>query len=112
RHIADWLEKRWKQSVVVENMPGAGSLIGTQYVKRAAPDGYTLLFGFDGLAMFDIFLKNPDIDVTKDLTSISYFSHYPLMIIAAAGQPYKTLGEFVAYAKANPGKVNFAMQNN
>ncbi len=112
RMISDWLGRKWNQSIVVENMPGGGSLIGTQYVKRAAPDGYTLLFGFDSLAMFNIFLKNPDIDVQRDLTPISYFSHYPLMVIASAGQPYKTMPEFVAYAKANPGKINFAMQPN
>ncbi len=112
RMIADHLQKKWGQSVIVENQAGGGSLIGTQQVKRAAPDGYTLLLGYDSLAMFNIFLKNPEIEPQKDLTPISYFSRYPLVLLSSAKQPYTTFKEMVAYAKANPGKVNLAMQTN
>lgn len=112
RMIADHLQKKWGQSVIVENQPGGGSLVGAQNVKRSAPDGYTIMLGYDSLAMFNIFLKNPDIDTQKELTPISYFSRYPLVMLSSAKQPYKNLKELIAYAKANPGKVNFAMQTN
>ena len=112
RMMADYMQKRWGQTIIIENQAGGGSLIGTQQVKRAPPDGYTLLLGFNSLAMFDIFLKNPDIDTQKELTPISYFSRYNLVMLSSAKQPYKDFKELVAYAKANPGKVNFAMQAN
>ncbi len=112
RLIADFLEKRWGQSVIVENRVGGGGLLGSDAVKRAAPDGYTLLMGYDGITSFSLFLKDNTLDQTKDLAPISLLVRYPLVMLTSTALPVKTTQEFIAYAKANPGKINYGIITN
>jgi len=112
RLVADYLGKRWNQPVVVENRAGGGGLIGSNDVKRAAPDGYTLLMGYDALTSFSLFIKDSGFEAARDLAPVSLLVRYPLALLATASLPAKTLPELISYAKANPGKVNFGIITN
>jgi tripartite-type tricarboxylate transporter receptor subunit TctC len=95
-------------NVVVENRPGGGSTIGTKYVAAAAPDGYTLLFGSSGsLAVAPALYSSLDIDPRKAFVPIATVALLPHVFVVNLDVPAKTVAEFVAYAKANPGKINF-----
>jgi tripartite-type tricarboxylate transporter receptor subunit TctC len=94
--------------VVVENRPGGGSTIGTKYVAGAAPDGYTLLFGSSGsLAVAPALYSSLDIDPRKAFVPVATVALLPHVFVENLDVPAKTIAEFVAYAKANPGKINF-----
>lgn len=96
------------QQVVVENRPGAGSTIGSKAAAAAPPDGYTLMFGSSGsLAVAPSLYVNAGIDPLKMFSPISTFALLPHLMVISEQVPAKTLTEFVAYAKANPGKVNY-----
>jgi len=97
-----------KQQVVVENRPGAGSTIGSKAVAASPPDGYTLMFGSSGsLAVAPSLYVNAGIDPQKMFAPISTFSLLPHLMVVSEQVPAKSLSEFIAYAKANPGKVNY-----
>ena len=106
RAVGQNLEKKWRQTVVIENRPGAGGLIASEYVNRAAPDGYTLLLGSDAISTFPIFMKSTRFDTEKDLSPISIGASSPYIIQINSKVPAKDFKEFIAYAKANPGKLN------
>jgi len=112
RTAADFFEKQLKQSFIVENRSGAGGVLGANETKRAPADGYTLMLGLDGMTMFPIFIKDNTIDIQKDFAPISVLARFPLVMLGNTAAPAKTLGEFVAYAKANPGKLNFGIVPN
>jgi len=96
------------QQVVIENRPGAGSTIGSKAAAAAAPDGYTLLFGSSGsLAVAPSLYVNAGIEPLKMFSPISNFALLPHLMIVPAQVPAKTLAEFIAYAKANAGKINY-----
>jgi tripartite-type tricarboxylate transporter receptor subunit TctC len=96
------------QQVVVENRPGAGSTIGSKAAAAAPPDGYTLMFGSSGsLATAPSLYVNAGIDPLKMFSPISSFALLPHLMVVSESVPAKTVAEFVAYAKANPGKVNY-----
>jgi tripartite-type tricarboxylate transporter receptor subunit TctC len=96
------------QQVVIENRPGAGSTIGSKAAAASPPDGYTLLFGSSGsLAVAPSLYVNAGIDPLKMFTPVSSFVLLPHLMIVPAQVPAKTLAEFIAYAKANPGKLNY-----
>ena len=96
------------QQVVIENRPGAGSTIGSKAAAAAAPDGYTLMFGSSGsLATAPSLYVNAGIDPLKMFAPISSFALLPHLMVVSEEVPAKTVAEFVAYAKANPGKVNY-----
>jgi tripartite-type tricarboxylate transporter receptor subunit TctC len=96
------------QQVVVENRPGAGSTIGSKAVAAAPPDGYTLLFGSSGsLAVAPSLYVNAGIEPLKMFTPVASFALLPHLMVVAEEVPAKTVAEFVAYAKANPGKLNY-----
>jgi tripartite-type tricarboxylate transporter receptor subunit TctC len=96
------------QQVVVENRPGAGSTIGSKAVAASPPDGYTLMFGSSGsLAVAPSLYVNAGIDPLKMFTPISTFALLPHLMVVSEQVPAKTVAEFVAYAKANPGKLNY-----
>jgi tripartite-type tricarboxylate transporter receptor subunit TctC len=105
RIIADEASKRWGQQVVVENRPG---LAGTTAVSKAAPDGYTLMLTSNGHTVAALVSKNISFDPVKDFSGITRVSSTPLSLIVNPGVPAKDLKELVAYAKANPGKLNFS----
>jgi tripartite-type tricarboxylate transporter receptor subunit TctC len=94
--------------VVVENRPGGGSTIGTKFVVAADPDGYTLLFGSSGsLAVAPALYSSLDIDPRKAFVPIATVALLPHVFVENLDVPADTVAEFVAYAKANPGKLNF-----
>src|SRR6202167_3539283 len=94
--------------VVVENRPGGGSTIGTKFVAGADPDGYTLLFGSSGsLAVAPALYSSLDIDPRKAFVPIATVALLPHVFVENLDAPAHTIAEFVTYAKANPGKLNF-----
>jgi len=109
RLIADQLEKKWGQPVIVENKPGAGGLIASEYVSRAAPDGYTLLSGSDAISTYPLFMKATKFDVEKDLSPISIATYAPFILQINSKVPANNFKDVIAYAKANPGKMNQAI---
>jgi len=96
------------QQVVVENRPGAGSTIGFKAAAAADPDGYTLLFGSSGsLGVAPALYPSLDVDPLKHFTTVATTSLLPHIMVVGPDVPAKTVAEFVAYAKANPGKLNY-----
>jgi len=108
RHLAQKLGERLRQAAIVENRPGAGSLIGTEYVAKAAPDGYTLLVGgIFNMVMNRALLKNLPYEPLRDFVPLGYISAYPFVLVARADLPGSSLQEFVQYAKERPGKLTY-----
>jgi tripartite-type tricarboxylate transporter receptor subunit TctC len=108
RLIGQWLSERLGQQFVIENRPGAGSNIGTEAVVRAAPDGYTLgLFGAPSAINATLYDKL-NFNFVRDIAPIAPIVRFPYIMVVNPSFPAKTLPEFIAYAKANPGKINMA----
>lgn len=109
RVLADALKERWGQSVVVESRTGASGMVAAEQVVRAAPDGYTLLVSPQtSIAVAPQIVAKASYDPLKDLTPITVLSATPMLLVAHPSFPASTLAEFVAYVRANPGKVTFA----
>ena len=108
RAIGQKLSTALGKQVVVENKPGGGSTIGVAYVAKAPPDGYTLLFTTISLAINAGLRPKLSYDTIKDLQPIIQISSLPLVLVINPNLPPKTLPEFIAYAKANSGKINYA----
>jgi tripartite-type tricarboxylate transporter receptor subunit TctC len=109
RLIGQGLSKELGQPVVVENRPGAGGLMATEQVARMAPDGYTLLLGSTGPnSIAGSLYTNLRYDPVKDLTPVTQITELPLLLVVNKEFPANSVSELIAYAKANPGKVNFA----
>jgi tripartite-type tricarboxylate transporter receptor subunit TctC len=108
RIVATKVQSLLGQPIVVENRGGAGSLIGTSYVAKAAPDGYTLLVGQTAFAVNASLRKTLPYDTIKDFTPIALMADHAGVFLAQAQKPYDTFPEFVKYAKANPGKVVYS----
>ena len=108
RLIAEYLGKRLGQNVVVDNKPGASGNIGTSLVKNAAPDGYTLVLGFDGTMVINpnVFAKLP-FDTLKDFTPIGKIGDATLILVAHPDAPVKTLADVIAVSKTTPGGLSF-----
>ena len=108
RLAAQHMSERLGQHVVIENKPGAGGNIATEYVVRAAPDGYTLLMPVSTNAVNIALYRNLPFDFQRDIVPIAGIAKTAFVIVTPASFPAKTLQEFIAYLKANPGKVNMA----
>lgn len=106
RLLAQRLQEAWHQSVVVENRAGAGGLIGAGMVARAPADGYTVLLGVSGLVLQPQLVKKATYDPFKDFSSITLIARLPLLLAVPKAGAAKTLQEFVARGKANPGGTN------
>jgi tripartite-type tricarboxylate transporter receptor subunit TctC len=106
RIISEPLARKWGQSVIVENKPGAGGLIASEYVSHAKPDGYTILMGSDAISTYALFMKATKFDVERDLSPISIATYAPFILQINFKVPAKTFEQFIAYAKANPGQLN------
>ena len=106
RVLGQKLSEDWKQPVIVENRPGASGIIGSQVVQRASPDGYTLMvIPITHVTNASLYSKLP-FDPIGDFTPISLIASSPILIVANPSMPFNNVSEMVAYAKANPGKLN------
>jgi len=113
RLLGNKLQEKIGGNFVVDNRGGAGGTIGTALVKRAAPDGYTLLVTSLGpLVIGPHLLKNIGYDPTKDLDYVSVAVQAPNVLVVPAASPHKSLADVLAYEKANPGKMSFASSGN
>jgi tripartite-type tricarboxylate transporter receptor subunit TctC len=108
RLVGQWLSERLGQPFIIENRPGAGANIGTEAVVRASPDGYTLLTvsppNFINATLYD----KLNFNFIHDIVPIAGTLRQPLVMVVNPSFPAKTVAEFIAYAKANPGKINMA----
>jgi tripartite-type tricarboxylate transporter receptor subunit TctC len=106
--MAQKMAERLKQAAVVENRPGAGSIIGTEYVARSAPDGYTLLVGgIFNMVMNKALVKSLPYEPLRDFVPLGYISAYPFALVVRADLPAANLREFIAYAKERPGQLTY-----
>ena len=113
RLIADRLSKQLGQAFIVENRPGAGTLVGTEVVARAAPDGYTLLVGLNGnMAVNPSLYKNLSYDPIRDFTPVAMLANYPFLLVVNKDLPAKSVKDLIAMAKAKPGTINYASAGN
>lgn len=109
RSIADRMSRELGQPVIVENKAGAGGSIGASEAARSKPDGYTLFIGTSATnGTNPSTMAQLNYDAAKDFAPVALIAAAPLMIIISPEVPAKTLGDFIAYAKANPGKVSYA----
>ncbi|MFJ1302071.1 Bug family tripartite tricarboxylate transporter substrate binding protein [Pseudomonadota bacterium AL_CKDN230030165-1A_HGKHYDSX7] len=108
RIMAKELTQELGQSFVIENKPGGGSNIATDYVARATPDGYTVLFVAVTSAINQTLYKNVNFDLTKDFTPVALGAKVPNVLVINPQVPVKSVQELVDYAKKNPGKLAFA----
>ena len=108
RLIGQWLSERLGQQFIVDNRPGAGSNIATDAVMHSAPDGYTLLLVGPAAAINATLYAKLGFNFLRDTVPVASVYSAPLIIAVTPSLPVKTLADFIAYAKANPGKINFA----
>ena len=108
RLIGQWLSERLGQTFVIENKPGAGNNVGTEAVVRAAPDGHTLLLVNPANAINATLYQKLSFNFLNDIAPVAGFIRVPNVMEVNPQVPAKTVGEFIAYAKANPGKINWA----
>jgi tripartite-type tricarboxylate transporter receptor subunit TctC len=108
RIVGQKLSDSLGQPVIIDNKPGAGAIVGTEFVAKAAPDGYTLLVGASGMAINQALYERLPYDSVRDFVAISELVSFPLILVASSSSPIKSVAEIVAYAKANPDKTNYA----
>ncbi len=107
RILADGLHQSLGQTIVVDNRAGAGSTIGADIVSKANPDGYTVLLGNISMAFNAALYKNLPYDTLRDFAPVSLVVEQPNIMVAHPSLPAKTLGEFIAHARATPGKLTY-----
>jgi tripartite-type tricarboxylate transporter receptor subunit TctC len=112
RLFGNWLSERLKQTFIVENRPGAGNNLATEAVAKAAPDGYTILLVNPANAVNATLYKKLNFNVLRDIDPIAGFIRVPNVMEVNPDVPAKTVAEFIAYAKANPDKINVASSGN
>jgi tripartite-type tricarboxylate transporter receptor subunit TctC len=108
RMLADSLSKMWGQQVFVENKGGAGTNIGNEYAARSDPDGYTVLFATSSLAVNTSLYRSLSYDPVADFAPVSLVTELAYFVFVPNSSPAKTMKEFIAHAKANPGKLTMA----
>jgi tripartite-type tricarboxylate transporter receptor subunit TctC len=109
RIVGQKLSENLGQPVVIDNRPGGGAIVATEYVAKAVPDGYTLLVGASGAMTINpaVYTKLP-YDPVHDFVPLSEIGSFPLILIVNASSPFKSVADLVAYAKANPDKTNYS----
>jgi len=112
RIIAQWLSERLGQQFVIENKPGAGNNIGTETVVNSPPDGYTLLLVNPANAINTTLYPKLSFNFLRDIAPVGGVMRVPNVMEVNPAVPAKTVAEFIAYAKANPGKINWATSGN
>ncbi len=108
RIIAQWLTEKMGQSFVIENKPGAGNNLGTESVVKAPPDGYTMLLVNPANGINATLYKDLNFNVIRDIAPVAGIVRTPNVMEVTPSFPAKTVAEFIAYCKANPGKINMA----
>ena len=112
RAIAPRMGQLLGQTIVIDNRPGAGGNLGTELVSRAAPDGYTLVIASSQVTMNPFLDMRVPFRIERDFEPVGLLGSVPIVLVANTQEPYKTLPEFIAYAKANPGKLNYSSPGN
>jgi tripartite-type tricarboxylate transporter receptor subunit TctC len=107
RVVTQKVSARLGQTIVIDNRPGAGTTIGSKLAAAAEPDGYTLLIGATSLIISASLYRNLDYDPVKSFVGVAMLANSPQVLVIAPSVPAKTVQEFIAYAKAHPGKLNF-----
>ncbi|HMG77626.1 MAG TPA: tripartite tricarboxylate transporter substrate-binding protein [Xanthobacteraceae bacterium] len=112
RLIGEWLSQRLGQQFIIDNRPGAGSNVGTEAAVHAPADGYTLLLVTPPNAINASLYDNLNFNFLRDTAPVASIMRTPMVMEVNAALPVNTVAEFIAYAKANPGKINFASSGN
>src|SRR5215469_14077705 len=107
RTLGQQLGQDWNQQFVIDNRPGAGGVIATEIVAKAAPDGYTLIVVATGHALNHYFYKTLPYDTFKDFTPITELGNAPNILLAANNFPIKTVGDLITMAKEKPGQITY-----
>jgi len=108
RFMAQKISEDFGQPVIVEPKPGAGGVLANEYVAKAVPDGYTLLIVTGAYPVQAALLKRLPFDPLRDLAWISSFTFYPFVVNVRAESEFRSIADLIAYAKSNPGKLNYA----
>jgi tripartite-type tricarboxylate transporter receptor subunit TctC len=111
RTVGQKISETLGQPVLVDNKPGAGGIAAGEMVAKAAPDGHTLLLISSGTAVSESLFKSLPFDTVRDFIPVAPMATFDLVIVAAEGGRFKTLGELIAWGKANPGKLNIGTPN-
>ena len=112
RALAEGMARDLGQQVIVDNRSGGNTVIGTEYVATRPPDGYTILFASFNFATNPSLLKSLPYDTDKAFAPVVLIGRYPNVVVVPPDRPYKTMREFIAYAKANPGRLNYGSSGN
>ena len=108
RSVAQSLQERLRQPVVIDNRPGAGGTIGAEYVARAPADGYTLLLAADAQTITQWLYKQLPFDIVRDFSPVAMLATLPMLVLTHPSLPVNSIAELIAYARANPRKLNYA----
>ena len=109
RMVGAKMQESWGQPVVIDNKPGANSIIASEFVAKSAPDGYTLLVNATGgMSVNPVVYAKLPYDPLRDFVPISMVGSFPLVLVVNPAVPANSVSELVAYAKANPGKLNYS----
>ncbi len=109
RLVGAKMQETWGQSVVIDNKPGANSIIAAEFVAKSAPDGYTLLVNATGgMSVNPVLYARLPYDPLKDFVPISMVGSFPLVLVVHPSVPANSVQELIAYARANPGKLNYS----
>jgi tripartite-type tricarboxylate transporter receptor subunit TctC len=108
RIVGGRLSEMWGQQVVIENKPGAGANLGTEFVARAAPDGYTALVTAGAISVNQFLFPSINYDPVKDFAPVSLLCMFPNLVVVPKDSKFRTVADVVAFAKANPGKLTYA----
>ena len=112
RLVGKYIEDKTGQPFVIENKPGANGIVGALAVRSAPADGYTLMLATASTNGANVYMyKNPGYDPEKDFTVVGVIGSAGNFVLVPADSPFKSLGDLLAHAKANPGKLNFAYFN-
>jgi tripartite-type tricarboxylate transporter receptor subunit TctC len=108
RLVGAKMQEAWGQPVVIDNKPGANSIIAAEFVAKSAPDGYTLLVNATGgMSVNPVLYSNLPYNTLRDFVSISMIGMFPMVLVTTPSLPVNSVQELIAYAKANPGKLNY-----